>query len=271
MVPDAGDTHLPATATVAVLPGQTVDTDFALTVPAPPNQPPAAVIAAPPAVAEGSAVTCATRRHRAIPKAARWRSPGTSTATGRSTTDRRPTVSLTPPVAGSYGVAVRVTDAAGSSAVATAVVVAQNVVPMVDAGGDVTLDVAGHLARGGSFADPGADTFTATVDLGDGSGVQPLALDGRGFGPYHVFAAGPWTVTVAVCDGHGGCGQTSFVVTVPALPPNQAPVAVPVTASTTNDRAVAVTLGGADPDGDAITYAVTAVRPTARCRAPRRT
>ena len=29
----------------------------------------------------------------------------------------------------------------------------------------------------GRFTDPGADTWTATVDYGDGSGVQPLVVE----------------------------------------------------------------------------------------------
>ncbi len=94
-----------------------------------------------------------------------------------------PTAPFTPGVAGSYGVAVRVTDPAGASAVATATVVAQNVPPAVDAGGDVTVGTDGAFVRAGSFTDPGFDTFTATVDFGDGTGSQPLALDGKRLRP----------------------------------------------------------------------------------------
>ena len=52
----------------------------------------------------------------------------------------------------------------------------------------------------GSFTDPGADTWTATVDYGDGSGDQPLSLGpDKTFTLSHVYADnGRYTVTVTV-------------------------------------------------------------------------
>ena len=67
----------------------------------------------------------------------------------------------------------------------------------------------GSLAMGlmGSFDDPDADNWTATVDYGDGSGPQPLALDGHGFVLNHTYAgAGGYRVIVTVDDGNGGVG-----------------------------------------------------------------
>jgi len=255
VVPDIDDAHLPASVTVSALPGATLTANFALDLPAPPNRPPSAVIATPPAVAEGSPVTLdasASSDPDGAALAIAWDLDGDGAfddATG-------PTAPFTPGVAGSYGVAVRVTDPAGASAMATATVVAQNVPPAVDAGGDVTLGTDGAFVRVGSFTDPGFDTFTATVDFGDGTGSRPLALDGKRFDLDHVFAAGTWTVSVSVCDGHGGCGQDVFSVTVPQVPPNQPPVALGVSAKTTNEVAVPVTLAGTDADGDALTYRV---------------
>ena len=43
------------------------------------------------------------------------------------------------------------------------------------------------FAQSGSFTDPGADTWTATVDYGDGYGVQSLALVGKTFGLSHTY------------------------------------------------------------------------------------
>ena len=44
-------------------------------------------------------------------------------------------------------------------------------------GADATIDEGTTFTRTRSFSDPGADTWTATVDYGDGSGVQPLAIE----------------------------------------------------------------------------------------------
>jgi autotransporter-associated beta strand protein len=88
--------------------------------------------------------------------------------------------------------------------------------PVVQTGGDVTLGTGGILNRLGSFTDPGADTWTATVDYGDGSGVQTLDLHGTNFLLHHTYAtAGTFRVTVSVQDEGGAVGTASFLVTVP--------------------------------------------------------
>src|SRR5262245_13382996 len=63
----------------------------------------------------------------------------------------------------------------------TANAAVKNVAPVVNAGPDLAMDEipAGEgatLVASGSFSDPGADTWTATVDYGDGQGAVPLAL-----------------------------------------------------------------------------------------------
>ena len=91
--------------------------------------------------------------------------------------------------------------------------------PAVSAGGPAFVNQGIALNRAGSFADPGADTWTATVDYGDGSGVQPLALNpDKSFALAHTYAAvGGYTATVTVRDDDGGVGTASVSVTV--LPP----------------------------------------------------
>jgi uncharacterized repeat protein (TIGR03803 family) len=87
-------------------------------------------------------------------------------------------------------------------------------VPVVSVGSDVTIPNAQMLTRTGSFTDPTTDTWTATVNYGDGSGVQPLALNAdKTFilgQPYTV--PGDHTVTVSVRDEWGAQGIGSFVV-----------------------------------------------------------
>jgi len=87
----------------------------------------------------------------------------------------------------------------------------------------VTLEPGGTLSAGGSFFDPdGGQTWNATVDYGDGSGVQPLTfVPGGGQGPRGTFSlshvyghTGPFTVIVRVSDGAGGQGSAALAVTV---------------------------------------------------------
>ncbi len=257
VLPDTDDPHLPSTKTVTVRPGATSTADFALSLPAPPNQPPVAVVTQPGSTAEGTSVTLDASGSTDPEGGAlsfAWDLDGDGAyddATGV-------TVSITLPVAGITTVAVQVTDAAGATSTATATVVAANVSPTVNAGADVTLGFDGRLVRAGSFVDPGADTFQATVDYGEGAGSQPLPLDAsKSFALDHTYPAGQWTLAVTVCDGHGGCGQDTVGVTVPnPPPPNRVPVAQPVDVTTPQDTAVAVTLAATDADGDGLTYQI---------------
>src|SRR5262249_25578468 len=96
-------------------------------------------------------------------------------------------------------------------------VTVHNVPPAVDAGDDVRLPAGGVLNRAGSFTDPSADSWTGTVDYGDGGGVQPLPLDRHG--RFHLQRRygrpGAYRVTVTVADYDGGVGTDHFLVTVP--------------------------------------------------------
>jgi hypothetical protein len=73
----------------------------------------------------------------------------------------------------------------------------------------------------GYFTDPGADTWTGTVDYGDGSGVQPLTLTTEKTFPIsHVYTDnGTYTVTFTITDDDGGIGTHTATVTVNNVAP----------------------------------------------------
>jgi VCBS repeat-containing protein len=117
---------------------------------------------------------------------------------------------------GSYTVTVRVTDDDGGVGSAVSIVSVSDVAPGVNPGGDVTINEGDTLTAAGSFTDPGADTWTATVDYGDGSGVQPLTLNpDHSFQLSHVYRDdGAFTITIAVRDSVGLVGTGTRDVTV---------------------------------------------------------
>ncbi len=95
-----------------------------------------------------------------------------------------------------------------------------NVPPTVNAGPDATVDEGSTFISSGSFTDPGPDIWTATVDYGDGSGVEPLDLPDKTFDLNHVYADdGIYTVTVTVTDDDGGVGTDTTTVTVNNVAP----------------------------------------------------
>lgn len=103
---------------------------------------------------------------------------------------------------GAYTVRLAVTDIRGlvDTAVATATV--SNVAPSIGALAGATLLPGETYATSGAFTDPGADTWSATVDYGDGSGGTSLPLSGMTFALSHTYTtAGSFTVLVQVTDG----------------------------------------------------------------------
>ena len=121
---------------------------------------------------------------------------------------------------GTYTARVRVTDIGNATSEASASVNIENVAPIVTAGPDVTLNPGAVLLSPGSFSDPGADNWTATVDYGDGSGASALALNpDKTFTLNHTYgSAGAYTAAVTVDDGDGGTGMDSLLVTMLGTP-----------------------------------------------------
>ena len=122
-----------------------------------------------------------------------------------------------------YTVGVTVTDDDGGTAKIPKVPAfkVNNVAPTVNAGADDTIDEGSAFSGSGSFSDPGADTWTATVDYGDGSGVQGLALNAdKTFNLNHIYADnGNYTVTVQVTDDDTGIGTDTLAVAVNNVAP----------------------------------------------------
>ena len=143
---------------------------------------------------------------------------------------------------GTYTVTVTVSDDDGGIGVGTLQVEVMNVVPLVDLGEDTDSDGAGVFTRTAQVTDPGDDTWTATVNYGDGSGVQPAVVQKNpdDFSQkfidlsYAYVTNGTYTVEVVVSDDDGGVGSASIAVTV-------------------NDVAPAVVIDSVDPvEGEAV-------------------
>ncbi|HEX4935782.1 MAG TPA: PKD domain-containing protein, partial [Gemmatimonadaceae bacterium] len=115
---------------------------------------------------------------------------------------------------GSYTVQLVVTDVRGLADTVTTTATIANVAPTVAAFSGASILPGEVYGATGSFSDPGADSWTATVDYGDGGVGQPLTLAGTSFSLSHRYlAAGSYTVTVAVTDDDGATAmQTATVV-----------------------------------------------------------
>lgn len=116
---------------------------------------------------------------------------------------------------GIYTVTVTVWDDDRGTGSDTVTVTVTNVAPTVNAGPDATVRDGQAFVASGSFTDPGADMWTATVDYGDGSGTQNLALANGTFNLNHIYTTpGTYTITVTVVDKDGGIGVDTLTVKV---------------------------------------------------------
>ncbi len=122
-----------------------------------------------------------------------------------------------------YTVTLTVTNAGSLSNVASTTATISNVAPSVSPISGATIVAGQSFISSGSFADPGQDTWTATVSYGDGSGTQALALSGKTFQLSHLYGtAGTYSVTVTVTDDDGAPGVGQATVIVRSAQPQQA-------------------------------------------------
>ncbi|HEV8671466.1 MAG TPA: PKD domain-containing protein, partial [Candidatus Limnocylindria bacterium] len=125
---------------------------------------------------------------------------------------------------GAYDLTVEVTDDAHATGSLVIHVVVSNVAPSVSLLSTLDLAFSRTLDRFGTFVDPGSnETYAATVNYGDGTGTQPLALGpyssppnvGGSFTLHHTYAsAGTYSVAVNVSDGRGDPTTATLVVKV---------------------------------------------------------
>jgi len=114
---------------------------------------------------------------------------------------------------GLYTVRLIVTDNDGLADTVTTTAAVGNVLPTVAAFAGATLLPGESYNATGGFADPGADTWSATVNYGDGTGTASLGLSLFSFALTHTYStAGTFTVTVRVSDDDGTTPRTQLVV-----------------------------------------------------------
>ncbi|MFI5459371.1 MAG: choice-of-anchor Q domain-containing protein [Isosphaerales bacterium] len=128
-----------------------------------------------------------------------------------------------------------------------AIVTTQDVLPVVSAGSNTSVNEGATLRGSGSFADSSTSaTYLATVNYGDGTATQALYLTNETFALSHVYGkGGTYTVTVTVSDGRNGVGTGSFVVTVLNVPPSVG--AISGAAQVVPGQTVALTASFTDP------------------------
>ena len=113
---------------------------------------------------------------------------------------------------GVYNVRLIVTDIRGLADTVMTTATVANVAPVIAAFDGATLLPGETYNATGSFTDPGADTWTATVDYGTGAGANALALTGQTFALSNTYAtAGTYTVTVVVNDDDASANRTQTI------------------------------------------------------------
>lgn len=159
---------------------------------------------------------------------------------------------------GNYSVGLTLNDSAGHSVTASTSVSPANVGPVVESLTLSPSSVVDHelLTVSGTFTDPGTlDTFTLTVDWGDGTAPSEQSLGtARSFSATHAYdAARSVTIKATVADGDHATSSSSADLVVGSS--NHAPSGLGFEATATG-ASVVLSASFTDPDADD-THAVT--------------
>jgi DNA/RNA endonuclease G (NUC1) len=120
---------------------------------------------------------------------------------------------------GAFTVRLTITDNDGLTDSATFTVNVTNVAPVIGAVPDGSLNAGATYLVAGAFTDPGADTWTATVNWGDGSAPEIVPLSGRSFSLTHIYTAGgTYTVNIDIADDDGSATSTHTVTVIQSAP-----------------------------------------------------
>jgi len=116
---------------------------------------------------------------------------------------------------GNYDVRLIVTNNLGVADTSFSTATVANVAPAIAPFAGASLLPGETYSAAGSFADPGADQWSATVGYGDGSSTQTLSLDGKTFTLSHEYlSAGMFMVSVRVADDDVTSTRTQFVTVI---------------------------------------------------------
>jgi DNA/RNA endonuclease G (NUC1) len=179
------------------------------------TQPPIAAITGPAAISEGGSATF---------DAAGSLDPNGSVASyawdfGDGSTGSGVSVTHTFAQDGVFQVRVTATDNDGLTDSATFTLTVTNVAPVVGTVPNGALNLGATYTAAGTFTDPGADAWTATVNWGDGSALEQVPLSGRSFSLTHIYtAAGTYTVSIDIADDDAAGSATHTVAVAQPAP-----------------------------------------------------
>jgi DNA/RNA endonuclease G (NUC1) len=132
---------------------------------------------------------------------------------GDGNTGAGPSVSHTYAQDREYTVTMTATDNDGLTDVVVTTASVANVPPVVSTFPGAILLPGESYSATGTFTDPGADSWSAEVNYGEGPNFSPLALSGKNFTLSHTYdQAGTFTVTVRVTDDDAIGGRTAIVL-----------------------------------------------------------
>lgn len=130
-------------------------------------------------------------------------------------TSTGPTATRTFSHFGAVTATLTVTDAFGWPTTVSEAINVQDVAPMVSSLPNALLITGESYNATGTFADPGLETWTASVNYNDGSASSTVPLNGKTFALSHInHAAGLFHPTVTVADDGGLYGSAAAAVTV---------------------------------------------------------